>query len=434
MPLPQRVLRWQHQAAVSTQSERDDVAAETGRRAVPTDPVLADLAAKAAVRLPELCIGVTAEICAQMLVYDVGSTVPRPDLQASVEGNLRTIITALTDPGSIDLGQARATGTRRAQQGAPLPEVLRAFRIGFSALWDLLLDVASGSGEPELRALIATATSFWFLIDEYLEAVTAAYREATTELVRSQRERRATLLDTLFSGGVVNERAMWDVAQVLDMPHDGVFVVIAAESGEFGSALLPGCERALADRRVGSVWRHNASYELGIASIGSADRLPDVAEVIRGHAKGRVGLSPSFAGLENTPRALRLAHVARASVAIGEPRVASFEDSPLAMLVAAAPEESVDIAHRVLRPVLALPAAERAMLLDTLETWIGSGGSTKRSAAELHCHPNTIRYRLQRLQSELHISLTDPLALSLVVIALRAWRLFGNAKPLPIPD
>lgn len=412
----------------------DDTTTDARRRASALDPVLVDLAAKAARRLPELCVAVTAEIRAQMAVYGVGSTVPLVDLQGSVEGNLRTMIEALTDPDSIDLGQAHATGTRRAQQGAPLPEVLRAFRIGFSALWDLLLDVASGSGEPELRALIATATSFWFLIDEYLEAVTAAYRQATTELVRSQRERRAGLLDTLFSGGVVNERAMWDIAQMLDMPHDGVFVVIAAQSDDLGSALLPGFEQALTARHIGSAWRHTASYELGIASVGAAERISELAAVLTRHAKGRVGVSPSFTGLENTPRALRLAHVARSSVAQGEPWVACFEDSPLAMLVAAAPDEAVDIAHRVLRPVLALPPAERAMLLDTLESWTRHGGSTKRAAAELHCHPNTVRYRLQRLQSELKLALTDPLAVSLVVVALRSWRLFGNSKPLPIPE
>ncbi|HEV7205023.1 MAG TPA: helix-turn-helix domain-containing protein [Jatrophihabitans sp.] len=419
---------------MTTTTGHDDRTTDARRRSLVLDPVLADLAAKAAQRLPELCVSVTAEIRAQMVVYGVGSTVPLTDLQGSVEGNLRTMIEALTDPDSIDLGQAHATGTRRAQQGAPLPEVLRAFRIGFSALWDLLLDVASGSGEPELRALIATATSFWFLIDEYLEAVTAAYRQATTELVRSQRERRATLLDALFSGGVVNERAMWDVAQMLDMPHDGVFVVIAAQSDDLGSALLPGFEQALAARHIGSAWRHTASYELGIASVGAVDRIADVAAVLTRHAKGRVGLSPGFIGLENTPRALRLAHVARSSVAQGEPWVACFEDSPLAMLVAAAPDEAVDIAHRVLRPVLALPPGERAMLLDTLESWTRHGGSTKRSSEELHCHPNTVRYRLQRLQAELKVSLTDPLAVALLVVALRSWRLFGNSKPLPIPE
>ena len=93
----------------------DDTTTDARRRASALDPVLVDLAAKAARRLPELCVAVTAEIRAQMAVYGVGSTVPLVDLQGSVEGNLRTMIEALTDPDSIDLGQAHATGTRRAQ-------------------------------------------------------------------------------------------------------------------------------------------------------------------------------------------------------------------------------------------------------------------------------------------------------------------------------
>jgi sugar diacid utilization regulator len=217
---------------------------------------------------------------------------------------------------------------------------------------------------------------------------------------------------------------------MLDMPHDGVFVVIAAEAGESGVGLLPGYERALADRRLRSLWRHHATYEVAIASIGAPDRVTDVVEVLTAHAKARTGVSPSFVGLENTPRALRLAHVARASVGSGPPWVASFDESPLAMLVAAAPEESAEIAHRMLRPIFALPPAERAVLLGTLDTWVRNDGSMKSSAAELHCHPNTVRYRLQRVQSELHISLSDPEALALLVVALRAWHLFGDTIPL----
>lgn len=410
-------------------SEQDEPDGAGYGRPTSVDPVLRAIVDRAALRLPELCRAVTAEICAQMPIYEAATTIPRADLETSVRANLETMIKVLCDPESMDLDQARITGMRRGRQGAPLPEVLRAFRIGFSALWDLLLDVASGSGEAELRSLIAAATSFWFLIDEYLEAVTAAYRTATTQLMRSEEERRAALLDALFSGGVVNERAMWDVAQVLDMPHDGVFVVIAAESDRLGSALLPGVEEALAERGVESVWRRTSSYELGIASIGAVAGPIDVAAVLRAHARGRVGISPVFGGLENTPRALRLAQVARESVAADEPLVASFDDSPTAMLVAASPDESIDIARRVLRPVLALPAGERTMLLATVESWLRNGGSARRTAGELHCHPNTVRYRLQRLQTELHLSLTDPVALSSLVIALRAWQLFGSTRP-----
>lgn len=397
---------------------------------MPADPVLVELAAKAAARLPELCTAVTREISAQMTVYGADRTVPRADLEASVQGNLRTMIVALAEPGSIDLARARDTGTQRAKQGAPLPEVLRAFRIGFSALWDLLLDVASGSGEAELRALIATATTFWFLIDEYLEAVTAAYRRQISDLVREQRERRAALLDSLFSGSVVNERAMWDIAQALDLPHDGCFTVVAAESGELGPG-LPGAEQALAQHGIGSVWRQTSSYELGIIALGTHERAGEAVDVLRDHARARVGVSPSFDGLAATARALRLAHVARISIAAGEPWVAGFEHAPVAMLVAAAPAETSDIAHQVLRPLLGLPAPERTVLLDTLESWIVAGGSVKKAAHQLHCHPNTVRYRLQRVQGELKLSLTDPNAVTLVVVALRAWRRFG-AVPTPL--
>jgi hypothetical protein len=56
------------------------------------------------------------------------------------------------------------------------------FRIGFSALWDVLLDVVAVAGEHERQALADVATTFWCLIDRFLEAVSNAYRDATAEL------------------------------------------------------------------------------------------------------------------------------------------------------------------------------------------------------------------------------------------------------------
>jgi hypothetical protein len=158
----------------------------------------AHLAGKAAHRLPCLSRRVIAEIRRQMKVYNVESAVVSDeDLAQSVTSNLRTLIDALCMPDEVDLSQARATGRRRAQQGIPLAEVQRAFRIGFGALWDLLLDI-----EYERRTLADVATTFWCLFDQCLEAVGVAYREATAELVRTQRRRRETLLEVLFAGGV----------------------------------------------------------------------------------------------------------------------------------------------------------------------------------------------------------------------------------------
>ena len=365
-----------------------------------------------------------------MTVYRIESAiVSRDDLTRSVMANLRTVIDALRTPNSINLAQALATGTQRARQGVPLPEVQRAFRIGFAGLWDVLLDVVAVAGDHQRPALADVATTFWYLIDRFLEAVGNAYRLATAELIRAQRHRRLALLDAVFSGSAVTDTTRWDIIQLLDLPHDGTFAVVVAETGSpTGGARLE-IESALDAIRMGSAWRPTPAYELGLVSIGSAERLGLLVEILRGHATGRVGVSPAFTGLEHAAHALRLAHVARASIPGGAATAACFDESPVSMLVAAAPQEATYIAQSLLAPVLALPAADRDVLLDTVDAWVANAGSAKRTAGQLYCHPNTVRYRLQRVQTELRMSLTDPSAVAQLVVALRAWRLLGDGRP-----
>ena len=378
-------------------------------------------------RLPDLGRRVTMEIRQQMAVYRIEpAIVSREDLTRSVTANLQTVIDALRTPDSVNLTRAFATGTRRARQGLPLPEVQRAFRIGFSALWDVLMDVVAVAGEHERQALADVATTFWYLIDRFLESVSKGYRNATAELVRAQQHRRVALLDALFSGCVVTDNTRWDITQLLDLPHDGAFAVVVAETSDpTGNAYLD-IERALDAIHIGSAWRGTPAYKLGIISIGTAERLGGLIEILRAHTTGRVGVSPAFTGLENASHALRLAHVARASIPDGAATAACFEESPVSMIVAAAPQEATSIARSLLAPILALPAADRDMLLGTVDAWVANAGSAKRTAGQLYCHPNTVRYRLQRVQTELRMSFKDPSALAHLVVALRAWRLLGD--------
>jgi PucR-like helix-turn-helix protein len=381
-------------------------------------------------RLPDLGRRVTTEIRQQMTVYQTASAVvSREDLTRSVMANLRTVIDALRTPDSIDLAQALATGTRRARQGVPLAEVQRAFRIGFSGLWDVLLDVVAVAGDHQQLALADVATTFWYLIDRFLEAVGHAYRLATAEIVRAQPHRRVALLDAVFSGGAVTDATRWDIVQLLDLPHDGTFAVVVAETGRPTAAARLEIENGLDAIDMGSAWRSTPAYKLGLVSIGSAERLGLLVEILRGHATGRIGVSPAFSWLADASHALRLAHVALASIPDGAATAVCFDESPISMLVAAAPKEATSIAQSLLAPVLALPAADRDVLLDTVDAWVANAGSAKRTAGQLYCHPNTVRYRLQRVQTELRMSLTDPSAVAQLVVALRAWRLLGGARP-----
>ena len=73
--------------------------------------------------------------------------------------------------------------------------------------------------------------------------------------------------------------------------------------------------------------------------------------------------------------------------------------------------------------MLAVGAAESGVLLGTLEAWVRSNGSATRTAAEVHCHRNTVLNRLRRVEQLTgRRSPADFVPVDLD-LALRAWRM-----------
>jgi DNA-binding PucR family transcriptional regulator len=98
----------------------------------------------------------------------------------------------------------------------------------------------------------------------------------------------------------------------------------------------------------------------------------------------------------------------------------------LAMLVSAAPAEAERVATTVLGSILALKGHESAVLIRTLRTWCANDGSPDRTAELLHCHANTIRYRLRRIETLTGRSLRSPQDLAEIVTALNALRVIDR--------
>jgi DNA-binding PucR family transcriptional regulator len=61
-----------------------------------------------------------------------------------------------------------------------------------------------------------------------------------------------------------------------------------------------------------------------------------------------------------------------------------------------------------------------SMLADTLRVYLDSFGDVAQAAGKLHVHPNTVRYRLRRVEKLLGASLDDPEARLLLDLGLRA--------------
>ncbi|GAA1205523.1 PucR family transcriptional regulator [Prauserella alba] len=393
----------------------------------PREDALAELADLAATRLAELADDVVADCVDRMDVYR--TVVPRDDLRRSIEHNLRYIVAALRDPGgSRDLSAPRETGRRRAYQGAPLPEVLRAYRLTFTAVWDVLIRHARDGHEPTRTTLIGAGTLLWQLADEHAIELTEAYRAATAELLTEQHQRRAALVEALFTGQVGPDASPWEIAKLLDLQPNVDLVVVAAENSALADAGLPRVEQRLADRGIVSAWRLTPTLHTGVVSLRPGQR-DELFAVLREAATTRTGVSPPYQSLRDTPRALHLASVALAGIPAGKAEVRTFGTSPLAALVACDPDESERVAYQVLGAVLELPADDRTSLLDTLRAWFDQAGSAEQAAKQLYCHPNTVRYRLRRINELTGRSLAQPFDVAELATALHSLDL--GKDPIP---
>lgn len=92
------------------------------------------------------------------------------------------------------------------------------------------------------------------------------------------------------------------------------------------------------------------------------------------------------------------------------------------LLIHADPELAREISERALRPLLATSGHKREALAQTLHAWLRCQGRTDEVAAALHCHPQTVRYRLARLRELFGDSLDDPEARFELGLALRLSR------------
>jgi DNA-binding PucR family transcriptional regulator len=82
-------------------------------------------------------------------------------------------------------------------------------------------------------------------------------------------------------------------------------------------------------------------------------------------------------------------------------------------------ELAAALMRRALAPLDGLPAAERERLLDTLAVWLDHQRHTPRIAAQLHVHPQTVRYRMAKVHELLGDALDTPAGRFELGLALR---------------
>lgn len=350
-------------------------------------------------RADELAVGLTRAIPRELPPY------PFDVLVANCAANVRAILSAIFTSTGFDTSAATKAGICGARDGMPLSSVMEAYRVGFRELWE-----AVGGAPMRVQAnaevLVALTAQLLSAQDVFTEAMAAGYRQEQARRLIADEAERSMLVDALLHGRISEELSLWEVADYLQLPAGGPFIVIAAELPVGSTEALANIESKLRPLDVVSAWHLLPDVQVGIMHVRTDVQRARVLALLSRMATTRVGMSERFNDLRGSAEALR--HARMMLRAGRKPGVAVFDDSLLTTAVVSGPEEIVKLVAPILERFADLGADERETLFRTFRLWVDCGGSSCAASKSLCCHPNTVRYRLRRIEQRTGRSLSRP--------------------------
>jgi DNA-binding PucR family transcriptional regulator len=173
---------------------------------------------------------------------------------------------------------------------------------------------------------------------------------------------------------------------------------------------------------VFSAWRLLPDVHVGIVHVKTDADLGNVLGLVSRTAAGRVGVSARFDDLRETAQALRYARLMLRGRADPAAPVAVFDGSILATAAVSAPEVMMKLVSPTLQGFADLADDERHILFDTFRVWLDNDGQLRTVAEALFCHPNTVRYRLHRIEQRTGRCLSRPRDVAELCLAFEVER------------
>jgi carbohydrate diacid regulator len=336
-------------------------------------------------------------------------------------------------PSDGDMETFRNLGRRRVHQGVDLASLLRAFRVGSKELWAVYLEFASKHEDVQNELLFTVSPYLLDHFDEMAQSIAIAYLEEQYEQSRWRDALRYELCNLIFSTpGEVNEFNR--VSETIGIDPT-IARVAFAFNANVPDTLSSRVETEL-DRMLLAVARMS---KVGVAdlvrvmyrgrfivwvpcirgdSLLASDRrmgelaarllanIPEFKQV----GVGMMGQGPSgWSG--SVDEALKALEVG-GRIGGGD-GVYKYSDIAL--------NEGARRSENVLRYLESL--IERLShdpdLLRTLECYLEQFQKRKQTALMLGIHPNTLNYRLERIQEIAGGCLEDPAWLAKLYVAIR---------------
>jgi hypothetical protein len=388
-------------------------------------------------RTDELATTLAHAIAREVKLYKATAPVPFELVVNGCRANVLQVLDTITTDTEVYPTAATDLGTERARDGVPLASVMEAYRVGFREIWDAAVNEVANRARVNGDVLRMLTAKIHAAQDVFTAAMAAAYRAEQTRRLHGDESEREVLIDSVLHGRLFEQSSVWEAADYLRLPAKGPYVVIAADARAIGTEALPGIEPKMRSMDVFSAWRLLPDLQVGIVHVKTTEQLNNVLALVSRLATGRVGASAQFDDLRDTAQALRYARVTLRGRPDQGPRVTQFDGSILSTAALSAPEVMVKLVTPTIECFAELSHEERNILFDTFRVWLENDGSLRTAGELLFCHPNTVRYRLHRIEQRTGRSLSRPRDVAEVSLAFEVHRLLmwqAENPDRPNPD
>ena len=389
--------------------------------------------------------------------YSALSAAARKDIFSSIAFSADLWFQCLLDgtqPTAEVMDQTAAFARRRVHQNVPLRSLLRAFRLGARELWRTCTELAEA--DPALAHELLFDISPYLL--DYFDAMAEHIAEAYLDEQHQQARWRGSLLQQLYDlvFHAPDDTARFrETVEALGLDATLPRIALAVDLDLRDHA--PSVREDALDRFALSAARHFEVKPDALVRVWHRERLVFWLPCVRGdsmtrndqraaeHAAALARAEPRVrsigiglmnegargwaASVEESLKAVDFAPRGRRADGGGEEdnvygdefgnehgkfvRVHRFSSIAI--------EESVRSSANVLRYLVSLAEqlAAEADLLTTLEAWFASGQRRRQTAETLGVHPNTLDYRLERIETLLGAKLDDAQWIARLDIALK---------------
>ncbi|MEO5873836.1 MAG: helix-turn-helix domain-containing protein [Streptosporangiaceae bacterium] len=284
--------------------------------------------------------------------------------EAEVRRHVRAIIDAAVAallagrPEGSDLQAAEDLGGDRARQGVPVAALLDGFQAGRSLIVRTLVERGRASGVSS-DDLLEGLTRIDAIATALEHRMVHAHRIAELDMARTTRDTQVQRLRQLLHGEAGADGPRQVV--VTDVTDPAVAQVLERALGGLAG---------LVDGRLAAL----------------VTRVPDLP--------GQIAVISPLVPPAQIPRMYGLC---RCALRLGEPGLRTLTELALYSATATEPELGALLAAELL-PGLDRADAFHREIAETVLAFLDHGSRVEATATALHVHPNTVKYRIRRLQ------------------------------------